>query len=113
MEHNVRDESGVTILDLSGEIDVSYATQLRDILVEIIEKGAGPLLVNLSDVRYIDSAGLSVLITANRKSQGAGLAFGLSNPQSTVQQVFKLTRINKVFKIFPTTEDGIATLGGA
>jgi anti-sigma B factor antagonist len=110
MEHTIRNESGVTIVDLSGEIDVGLATTLRDTLINLVESQPGPLLINLSDVRYIDSAGLSILIAANRKSKKAGGDFGLSNPQIAVQQIFKLTRVDKVLKIFPTVEEGIAKL---
>jgi anti-sigma B factor antagonist len=86
---------------------------LRETLINLIENNAGPLLVNLSDVRYLDSAGLSILIAANRKSQSMGYAFGLSNPQTPVRQVFKLTRVDKVFQIFDTLAEGLAGLSGS
>jgi anti-sigma B factor antagonist len=66
----------------------------------------------MSEVVYIDSAGLSVLIAANRKAQGLGGAFALSDPQKPVQQVFNLTRMNKIFQIFPTVAEGVAALKG-
>ena len=110
MEHTIHDEAGVTILDLTGEIDVGQAPKLRDMLVDLLEKNSGRLLVNMSDVIYIDSAGLSVLIAANRKAQTIGGSFGLSNPQKPVQQVFNLTRMNKVFQIFPTVDEGVTAL---
>ncbi len=110
MEHKVHDDSGITILDLSGEVDVSHAPQLRDILVDLLEKHNGRLLINMEDVIYIDSAGLSVLIAAHRKAQSANGFLGLSNPQVGVQKVFQLTRMSKVFQIFPTVEEGVNTL---
>ena len=110
MNHNVRADAGVTILDLSGEIDVGQAPKLRDILVDLLENNAGGVLVNMSDVVYIDSAGLSVLIAANRKAQNIGGGFGLSSPQKPVQQVFKLTRMNKVFQVYPTVAEGVTAL---
>ena len=110
MNHTVHDEAGITILDLSGEIDVGQAPKLREVLMELLENNEGRLLIDMSDVVYIDSAGLSVLIAANRKAQNLSGMFGLSNPQKPVQQVFKLTRMNKVFQIFPTVAEGIAEL---
>ncbi|MBN1994495.1 MAG: STAS domain-containing protein [Anaerolineae bacterium] len=113
MEYKVRNESGIAILDLSGEIDVSTATQLRDTLIDLIENNEGRLLVNMSDVAYIDSSGLSVLVAAHKKAQGANGMLGLSGPQKPVQQVFELTRMNKLFNIFPTVEEGIAAVSQA
>ncbi|MCB0155200.1 MAG: STAS domain-containing protein [Anaerolineae bacterium] len=113
MEHNIHSDNGVTILDLSGEIDVSQAPKLRETLVDLLEKNAGRLLVNMTEVIYIDSAGLSVLIAANRKAQTLGGSFALCNPQKPVQQVFKLTRMNKVFQIFPTVAEGVTGLNEA
>lgn len=110
MEHTIHDDSGVTILDLSGEVDVSQAPHLRNILTKLLDQGNGRLLVNMADVAYIDSAGLSVLIAAHRKAQGANGAFGLSSPQATVQKVFNLTRMSKVFQIYPTLEEGVTAL---
>jgi anti-sigma B factor antagonist len=107
MEHEIRHEADVVILDLRGEIDVSIAPGLRNILIGLIGNNAGRVLLNLSNVPYMDSAGLSVLIAAHRKAQNIGGSLGLINPQQPVQQVFKLTRVDKVFQIFPTIEEGL------
>jgi anti-sigma B factor antagonist len=110
MEHEIHNEAGVVILDLRGEIDVSTAPGLRDILMGLIEDNAGPVLVNLSNVLYMDSAGLSVFIAAHHKAQNAGRVLGLVNPQQPIQQVLKLTRVDKVFQIFPSIEEGIGAV---
>jgi anti-sigma B factor antagonist len=107
MEHEIRNEAGVVIIDLRGEIDVSTAPDLRNILIGLVENNAGPVLVNLSNVLYMDSAGLSVLIAAHRKAQNAGGVLGLVNPQQPIQQVLKLTRVDKVFQIFRSIEEGV------
>ncbi len=113
MDYKVREDAGITILDLSGEIDVSYAPRLRDILIELIESKSKRVLVNLSEVAYLDSAGLSVFIAAHRKARNIGGVLGLSSPQKSVQRVFDLTRTNKVFQIFSTVEEGVAALSNS
>jgi anti-sigma B factor antagonist len=110
MEHEIRNEAGVVILDVRGEIDVSTAPGLREILFESIENNAEHVLVNLTNVLYIDSAGLSVLIAAHRKAQNAGGFLGLVNPQQPVQQVLKLTRVDKIFQIFRSIEEGVSAV---
>lgn len=113
MIYTTRDDAGVTILELSGEIDVGQAPDLRELLIKLLEQNAGRLLVDMSDVVYIDSAGLSVLIAANRRAQSLGGNFALSNPQKPVQQVFRLTRMNKVFQIYTSVTEGVSALGTA
>jgi len=110
MEYTVHDESGVTVIDLSGEIDVSHAPRLRELLGELITAGPGQLLINLSGVAFIDSSGLGVLIAAHRKAQEAGGVLGLADPQPSVRRVLELTRTNRVFQIFATVEEGLAAL---
>ncbi len=110
MEYSVHDESGVTVISLSGEIDVGHAARLRDLLDERIGDRTKPLLLDLSDVVFIDSSGLGVLIAAHRKAQDVEQTLTLANPQAPVQRVFDLTRTNRVFEVFTTVEDGVAAL---
>lgn len=113
MEYEIRQDAGVTILNLSGEIDVGCASHFRKTIMNLIEQDAERLLVNLSDVIYIDSAGLSVLIAAHRKAQKENRKFGLCNPQQPVRQVFNITGVNKVMLLYPNVEAGIHALSKA
>ncbi len=110
MEYTVRDELGITVVDLRGEIDIAHAPRLRDLLEELIANSSARLLINLSDVAFIDSSGLGVLIAAHRKAQETGGILGLANPQAPVQRVFELTRTNRVLKIFDTVAEGLEAL---
>jgi anti-sigma B factor antagonist len=110
MEYQTRNESGVTIIDLDGEIDVSQAPRLRKTIIDLLENNTTPLLINMSDVVYIDSAGLSVIIAAHRKARDTGTPFGLCGPQQPVRQVFHITGMDKVISIFADAEEGIAHL---
>ena len=84
----IRNESGITIVDLTDEIDVSQAPKLRQALMELFENNdVKKLLINMTDVIYIDSAGLSVLIAAHRQASDRKGAFGLSHFQQPVRQV--------------------------
>lgn len=110
MEHTIRNESGVTVLDLRGEIDVSCAPVLRAMMMDLLEHHSGRLLVNLSDVVYIDSAGLSVLIAAYRQTQKTNGMLVLSSPRKPVQQVFEITGVASIFPLYPTVEEGISAM---
>ena len=111
MEIKIRSESGITIVDLTDEIDVSQAPRLRQTLMELFENNnVKKLLINMTHVIYIDSAGLSVLIAAHRQASDRKGAFGLSNLQQPVRQVCHITGIDKVIQIFPTVEEALIKL---
>ena len=108
MQYDICTESGITLINLDGEIDVSHAPRLRETLTQLIESDCQKLLINLTDVVYLDSAGLSVLIATHRRAQGAGVVVGLIGPQQPIRQVFNITGVDKVIPIFPTKAEGIA-----
>jgi anti-anti-sigma factor len=111
MDIQIRHTSNVTIIDLTGEIDVSQASRLRQALAKLFEaKEVKKLLINMTDVIYIDSAGLSVLIAAHRQANDQNGTFGLSNLQQPVRQVCHITGIDKVIQIFPTVDEALKKL---
>jgi anti-sigma B factor antagonist len=111
MKIQTRNESDITVIDLAGEIDVSQAPRLRQTILELFEnKEVNKLLINMTEVIYIDSAGLSVLIAAHRQVNNKNGAFGLCNLQQPVRQVCHITGIDKVIQIFPTVKEALAEL---
>ncbi len=108
MEIQIYNEAGITIINLTGEIDVSQAPKLRQTLIKLFEEGTKNLLINMRKVIYIDSAGLSVLISAHRRANEAGGEFALCNLQQPVRQVCRITGIDKVIQIFQTKVEATA-----
>jgi len=97
-----RDRSNV--LPLKGEIDLHVSPSITASLNRMIEKKPKRLVVDLSDVTYIDSAGLAALIQAMQKVEGYGGKFLLAGLQETVRSIFEISRLDQVFQIFPNTD---------
>jgi len=97
-----RDRSNV--LPLKGEIDLHVSPSITASLNRMIEKKPKRLVVDLSDVTYIDSAGLAALIQAMQKVKGYGGKFLLAGLQETVRSIFEISRLDQVFQIFPDTD---------
>ena len=112
MEYRVNEDDGVTVLGLEGDIDVSQAPELRDVLGPLVGREAGRLLLDLTGVRFIDSSGVGLLVTAQRRAAETGSQLVLAGPQPAVTRVFELTRTNRVFRIFPSVDEGRAALAG-
>jgi anti-sigma B factor antagonist len=101
-----RDRSNV--LPLKGEIDLHVSPSVTASLNSMIEKKPQRLVVDLSDVTYIDSAGLAALIGAMQRVEGYGGKFLLAGLQETVRSIFEISRLDQVFQIFPDADAALA-----
>src|SRR5215470_9715372 len=96
------------VLPLKGELDLHVIPEITASLDAIIDKRPERLVVDLSDVSYIDSAGLAALIQAMQKVQGYGGKFRLAGLQETVRSIFEISRLDQVFQIFPDADAALA-----
>ena len=96
------------VLPLKGEIDLHVSPSVTASLNAIIEKKPRRLVVDLSGVTYIDSAGLAALIQAMQKVEGYGGKFVLAGLQETVRSIFEISRLDQVFQIFPDADAALA-----
>ena len=78
------------LLSVTGEVDVSNAAVLRDALDETLETEAGEVACDLSEVPYIDSTGIGVLVGFAHRAAEAGKGFAVRNPQRNVARVLSL-----------------------
>jgi anti-sigma B factor antagonist len=97
-----------SFVELAGELDLLSAPQLREMLVEIFTVDLPRRLVlDLSDLIYLDSTGLSVFVTAHKRASASGIAFCLANPNASVRRLLKITALDQIFVI--VDEAGPAT----
>ena len=100
-------------VDVSGEIDVYTSPKVKDTINALIEKGAYNLIVNLEQVRYIDSTGLGVLIGALKKVREHEGHIFLVCVDQQIKKVFTITGLVKIFRIFNTNEEAVAAFDKA
>jgi len=105
-----REVDGVTVLDLSGRITLGEGSvQLRDAIRDLIGKGQKSILLNLSDVNYIDSSGLGELVSAYTTARNQGAALKLLGLSKKVNDLLQLTKLYTVFDIYDDEASGIAS----
>ena len=92
------------VVPLKGEIDLHVSQTVTAVLSDLIGKKPERLVVDLSEVSYIDSAGLAALIQAMQKVEGFGGKFMLAGLQETVRSIFEISRLDQVFQIFPDAD---------
>ena len=102
-------QSSSHVVPLKGEIDLHVSPTVTSTLNDVIDKKPERMVVDLSEVSYIDSAGLAALIQAMQKVESYGGKFMLAGLQETVRSIFEISRLDQVFQIFP---DAAAALAG-
>lgn len=100
----------IDIVELSGRLVMADAPEARQQLKTIIEGGQGKLILDLAGVSFMDSSGLSVLISAYKAVQAKGGDLVLLNLTPMVQSLIELTRLQQVFEIFTDKAAAIARL---
>src|SRR5206468_9024225 len=84
------DDAGGVLLALHGELDVAAAPQLEKLLEKTRAEGHSRVTVELSNLSFVDSAGVSVLIKAKKEAEEGGSEFVLHRPTAQVHRVFAL-----------------------
>jgi anti-sigma B factor antagonist len=100
-------EDGLTVVTVTGEIDVYSAPALREKLVALIERGQVFLIVDLERVRFLDSTGLGVLIGGLRRVRARDGFLDLVCTQPRMLRIFQITGLTKIFTIFNSVEDAL------
>jgi anti-sigma B factor antagonist len=107
---STRTVAGYRVLEVSGEIDVYTAPQLRERLIAMVEDGARHVIVDLSRVEFLDSTGLGVLVGALKRLRGVNGDLALVCAQERLLKIFRITGLDRVFTILGSVE--AATSGG-
>lgn len=105
---NRADEGERTVVSLGGEIDVYTAPFVRERLDEAVREGRTNLIVDLTQVRFLDSTGLGVLVGRLKLTRSRGGSLRLVGSEDRVLKVFSITGLDKVFEIYPTLDEAVA-----
>lgn len=103
------DGTPAVILEPSGRLDITTAWQFRLKLQDCIAKQSQHVIVNLGQVNFIDSSGLTSLVAGMRDADKVRGSFRICNVHPEARLVFEVTMMDSVFEIFDTEEDAIAS----
>ncbi len=106
MEHEIREEDDALIVALKGDVDLQSSPEARTILLDCVSKKK-PVLVDLSGVGYIDSSGVASLVESLQTARKSGTNVILAAVSEGALRVLQLARLDKVFTICDTVEDGL------
>jgi len=103
--------SGHGVLRLRGPLTMENLSPFQNAVLG--EDATSTMILDLTEVPYIDSAGLGSLMSAYVTRHKAGRRFILAGANKRVRKLFEITRVEPLFLMFPTLEEAIAALSGA
>lgn len=111
MNFEVKMDSGVMIIKpLHKSIDASQSTIFKGKIVDLINQGNTFLLLNLKDVDFIDSSGLGSFVSILKTLTLSHGDIALCEINPPILNLFKITRMDRVFHLFPSEMEGLTYL---
>lgn len=101
------EQEGATIVCLKGDVDLHRAPELHDRLVKITGDRPGRIVVDLTNVRYIDSSGVATLISAFQRVNQYGGTLSLAGMQPRVRSVFEIAQLERILPMYGSREEAI------
>ena len=113
MSYSSYEKNGVLVVKIEEErLDASTAPDFKKYVLEYISEGKARILLDLGKVDFIDSSGLGAIVTIlKRVSENGDLC--ICNPTEPVENMFKLTRMERVFRVFESENEAIEAMSGS
>jgi anti-anti-sigma factor len=98
---------GMAIARLTGRLDIASAADVKRQFGATVTDGGAQLVVDLQGVTYIDSSGLSALVSGLRTARQAGGDLRIAEAGDQPSALFVLTSLDQVFRLYPTVEEAL------
>jgi anti-anti-sigma factor len=111
MSIEIKSVGDAKIIFAPKRFDAYTASSVEAELTRLITEGARKIICDFSQTEYLASAGLRVLITASKSLQRVEGKMGLCAVKPYVLEVFEISGLNRIFKIYPTADVALHALG--
>ena len=108
MNVHVEQRNGAVILQPDGDVDLASSPTLRTSLQDTQLDSGARIVIDLSNVQYMDSSGVATLVECLQRTRNAGAELHLCHLNERVLSVFQIARLDGVFSIVGTVDDAIA-----
>ena len=102
------DSEPYTLVELTGEADVTNSDALRDVLDAEAAKQPRTMIIDLSGLRFMDSSALHVILRANRVLDRQGGVLALASPREPVAKMLRLTAADQLIPVYPSVSEATA-----
>jgi anti-sigma B factor antagonist len=98
---------GVQVFELRGSLDIATSPTVRASLLDASARGDHRLIVDLSNVEFLDSTGLGALIGAQRRAKEFAGEVRLVVKEGQILRLLRITGLLKIFSVYPTLDDAV------
>ncbi len=109
MEINVSEMRRVQLFEVIGRVDSTNATELGTAMDRAVDDGKSNLVLDLSGVEYMSSAGLREMVRILKRVKRVGGDLRIANPSERVREVLELAGLDSVFEIYPTQVEAVGS----
>ncbi len=99
MSFTMQREGDILVVDVEGQLIVGNRQELKQKVLDELEKGERKFLIDFSQTGYIDSSGLGVLVSLSKKIREQGGELRLANLNEDLKTLFELTKLDTLFQI--------------
>jgi anti-sigma B factor antagonist len=103
-------DDGLHVLQIGGEVDMAQSPALREVLATHVEARRAALLLDFTEVQYIDSSGLATLVEYVQLAAPHGGRLAVGGLNESVRTVFEMVRLGEIFTVRPVLEEARAAL---
>jgi anti-sigma B factor antagonist len=112
MKIDHKTKGNIEIFELHGEVDFHSSPELRSLLQKVLKKEPSNVLINLDQVSYIDSSGLATFVEALQKIKKYNGQLVLSSLAAAVRSVFEIAKLDSIFQLAASEEEGHSFFAG-
>ena len=98
MAYDVKEEGNIATVYLNGEIDMDVTEKAKEVILPLVE-AKKEVHLNLKDVQYMDSSGISVLIESHQKATEVGTVVKLKETSKSVLKVIMMAKLEQVLNL--------------
>jgi len=108
MQLNITEQDDVVKIEIQEErMDAHNSGDLKEQMLQLFDDGKCNLIIDLAEVRFVDSSGLGALVSGFKNSSARKGSLKLCSLQPQVRSMFELTRLHRVFEIFASVEEAL------
>jgi anti-sigma B factor antagonist len=111
VEYTVRDDDIVCVA-LAGSLDVATSPKVRDVLIRLIDEGRYRLILDMTDVDFVDSIGLGVFVGVVHRLRPYDGSLAIAAASAQTRKVFEITQLVRVLPLFDTVDAAAAAISG-
>jgi len=102
------ERDGWTVLSLKGDLDVYTAPRLKEAIAESVDRGGKLVAVDLSEVRFLDSTGLAVIVGGMKRVKENDGSLVLVAPNDQIRRILTITDLIKILQVRDSIESVVS-----